>query len=78
MYTGPYEAREVIRKHEFYFPKGKKIKFDVLLTSYEYILIDTAVLKPIKWNCMVFLYYLNDILYFFMSLFISHIYFANL
>lgn len=33
--------------------KQKRIKFDVLLTSYEMINLDTAVLKPIKWECMV-------------------------
>ncbi|CAA7032933.1 unnamed protein product [Microthlaspi erraticum] len=33
--------------------KQKRIKFDVLLTSYEMINLDTAVLKPIKWECMI-------------------------
>ncbi|EFH45565.1 hypothetical protein ARALYDRAFT_328538 [Arabidopsis lyrata subsp. lyrata] len=53
MYTGTSEARDVIWEHEFYFPKGRKIKFDVLLTSYEMINQDTSVLKPIKWTCMI-------------------------
>lgn len=30
-----------------------RIKFDVLLTSYEMINLDSASLKPIKWECMV-------------------------
>lgn len=30
-----------------------RIKFDVLLTSYEMINLDTSSLKPIKWECMV-------------------------
>lgn len=55
MYTGTSEARDVIWEHEFYFPKRRKIKFDVLLTSYEMINQDTSVLKPIKWTCMVFI-----------------------
>lgn len=33
--------------------KQDRIKFDVLLTSYEMINLDTASLKPIKWECMV-------------------------
>lgn len=33
--------------------KPERIKFDVLLTSYEMINFDTASLKPIKWECMV-------------------------
>ncbi|KAL9230296.1 hypothetical protein vseg_005669 [Gypsophila vaccaria] len=33
--------------------KQDRIKFDVLLTSYEMINVDSASLKPIKWECMV-------------------------
>ncbi|KAG8375831.1 hypothetical protein BUALT_Bualt10G0141200 [Buddleja alternifolia] len=33
--------------------KQDRIKFDVLLTSYEMINMDTASLKPIKWECMI-------------------------
>ncbi|KAK6912519.1 Chromo domain [Dillenia turbinata] len=33
--------------------KQERIKFDVLLTSYEMINLDTASLKPIKWECMI-------------------------
>ena len=67
MYGGTSQARTVVRDHEFYFPKGHnkmigisgesrqdRIKFDVILTSYEMINVDTEVLKPIKWKCMVF------------------------
>lgn len=35
--------------------KQARIKFDVLLTSYEMINLDSASLKPIKWECMVLL-----------------------
>ena len=35
--------------------KQSRIKFDVLLTSYEMINMDSAVLKTIEWECMVFL-----------------------
>ncbi|KAL0833750.1 hypothetical protein Bca101_085639 [Brassica carinata] len=66
MYCGNSQARTVVRDHEFYFPKGHnkmigisgesrqdRIKFDVILTSYEMINVDTEVLKPIKWKCMI-------------------------
>ncbi|WCJ30367.1 Chromodomain-helicase-DNA-binding protein 5 [Euphorbia peplus] len=33
--------------------KQERIKFDVLLTSYEMINLDTASLKPIKWESMI-------------------------
>ncbi|XP_020236439.1 CHD3-type chromatin-remodeling factor PICKLE [Cajanus cajan] len=33
--------------------KQERIKFDVLLTSYEMINSDTSSLKPIKWECMI-------------------------
>ncbi|PIN15480.1 Chromodomain-helicase DNA-binding protein [Handroanthus impetiginosus] len=66
MYAGNAKARSVIKEHEFFHPKsdkkgkGKKseskqsrIKFDVLLASYEMINIDSSFLKPIKWECMI-------------------------
>ncbi|KAG6533555.1 hypothetical protein ZIOFF_007430 [Zingiber officinale] len=72
MYVGSSQAREVIRKYEFYYPKLKskkhkkkklmqssnqnkqaRIKFNVLLTSYEMINMDSAVLKSIEWECMI-------------------------
>ncbi|XP_051137067.1 CHD3-type chromatin-remodeling factor PICKLE-like [Andrographis paniculata] len=33
--------------------KQSRIKFDVLLTSYEMINMDSTSLKPIKWECMI-------------------------
>lgn len=33
--------------------KQDRIKFDVLLTSYEMINLDTTSLKPIQWECLV-------------------------
>lgn len=38
--------------------KQGKVKFDVLLTSYEMINLDTASIKAIKWQCMVRICYL--------------------
>ncbi|XP_075468801.1 chromodomain-helicase-DNA-binding protein 4 isoform X2 [Ascaphus truei] len=66
-YVGDKDSRAVIREHEFSFEDnairgGKKasrmkkeasVKFHVLLTSYELITIDMAVLGSIDWACLV-------------------------
>nr|UAT11603.1 chromodomain helicase DNA binding protein 5 [Latimeria menadoensis] len=66
-YTGDKDSRAVIRENEFSFEDnaikcGKKvfrmkkeaqIKFHVLLTSYELITIDQAILGSIAWACLV-------------------------
>lgn len=88
MYCGNSQARTVIRDHEFYFPKGhnkmtgingeskqERMKFDVILTSCEMINVDTEILKPIKWKCMVVLSYIIIIIImivYIYSLFFKH------
>ncbi|XP_047188872.1 chromodomain-helicase-DNA-binding protein 5 isoform X4 [Scophthalmus maximus] len=66
-YTGDKDSRAIIRENEFTFEdsavkSGRKvfrmkkdtpIKFHVLLTSYELITIDQAVLGSITWACLV-------------------------
>ncbi|XP_058857887.1 chromodomain-helicase-DNA-binding protein 5-like isoform X4 [Acipenser ruthenus] len=66
-YTGDKDSRAVIRENEFSFEEtpvkmGRKvfrmkkdtpIKFHVLLTSYELITIDQAILGSIEWACLV-------------------------
>ncbi|XP_039619569.1 chromodomain-helicase-DNA-binding protein 4-like isoform X2 [Polypterus senegalus] len=66
-YVGDKDSRAVIRENEFSFEDnaikgGKKasrmkkeaaVKFHVLLTSYELITIDMAVLGSINWACLV-------------------------
>ncbi|XP_051992516.1 chromodomain-helicase-DNA-binding protein 4-like isoform X1 [Xyrauchen texanus] len=66
-YVGDKDSRAIIRENEFSFENnairgGKKpsrmkkeasVKFHVLLTSYELITIDTAVLGSIDWACLV-------------------------
>ncbi|XP_056141606.1 chromodomain-helicase-DNA-binding protein 4 isoform X2 [Lampris incognitus] len=66
-YVGDKDSRAVIRENEFSFEGnairgGKKaskmkkdspVKFHVLLTSYELITIDQAVLGSIDWACLV-------------------------
>uniref|UniRef100_A0A914C339 Uncharacterized protein n=1 Tax=Acrobeloides nanus TaxID=290746 RepID=A0A914C339_9BILA len=66
-YAGDKDSRTVIREHEFSFVEGairggnkvsrlrtdQGIKFHVLLTSYELINIDRAILASIDWACLV-------------------------
>lgn len=66
-YLGPKDARAVIREHEFSFDEnairggqkaskvrqGCRVKFNVLLTSYEMICIDAATLGSVDWQILV-------------------------
>jgi chromodomain-helicase-DNA-binding protein 1 len=50
-YIGTASAREVIRKYEF-GPSNKKLKLNVLLTTYELTLRDAKELCDIKWQVL--------------------------
>ncbi|KAI0020490.1 P-loop containing nucleoside triphosphate hydrolase protein [Xylariomycetidae sp. FL0641] len=53
VYLGNSEARNTIREHELMFNGNpKKHKFNVLITSYEYILMDSEFLRSIKWQAL--------------------------
>lgn len=66
-YLGPKDARAVIREHEFSFDdnairggtkasklrQGCRVKFHVLLTSYEMICMDSATLGSVDWQVLV-------------------------
>ena len=48
-YLGNTESRKTIRDYEFYNANGK-LKFNILLTTYEYILKDRNELGHLKWQ----------------------------
>jgi len=50
-YIGTATAREVIRKYEF-GPSNKKLKLNVLLTTYELTLRDSKELCDVKWQVL--------------------------
>ncbi|XP_052187845.1 protein CHROMATIN REMODELING 5 isoform X2 [Diospyros lotus] len=55
VYVGTRASREVCQQFEFYTNKkgGRGIKFDALLTTYEVLLKDKAVLSKIKWSYLM-------------------------
>ncbi|EMD61660.1 hypothetical protein COCSADRAFT_96653 [Bipolaris sorokiniana ND90Pr] len=51
IYTGREEARNIIKEKELLVDNNpKKVKFNVLLTTYEYVLADWQFLQSIKWQ----------------------------
>ncbi|KAI7362566.1 SNF2 family DNA-dependent chromodomain-containing ATPase [Hortaea werneckii] len=53
VYNGNEAARKAIREYELLVNNNpKKVKFNVLLTTYEYILADATFLSQLKWQFM--------------------------
>lgn len=53
VFNGNESARNTIKEHELLVNNNPhKVKFNVLLTTYEYILLDTDFLSQIKWQFM--------------------------
>ncbi|KAJ3683795.1 hypothetical protein LUZ60_014022 [Juncus effusus] len=55
IYVGNRASREMCQQYEFYTDKktGRQTKFDTLITTYEVILKDKAVLSKIRWNYLM-------------------------
>ncbi|KAE8732378.1 Chromatin remodeling complex subunit isoform 1 [Hibiscus syriacus] len=55
VYVGTRASREVCQQYEFYNDKQivRLIKFNTLLTTYEVVLKDKAVLSKIRWNYLM-------------------------
>lgn len=53
VYNGNEASRKIIREYELFVDGNpKKVKFNVLLTTYEYILADSGILSQLKWQFM--------------------------
>ncbi|CAC9894770.1 unnamed protein product [Aureobasidium pullulans] len=53
VYNGNEASRKILREHELLVDGNpKKTKFNVMLTTYEYILLDSAFLSQMKWQFM--------------------------
>ncbi|KAI9891838.1 MAG: hypothetical protein M1814_002403 [Vezdaea aestivalis] len=51
IYNGGDKARNVIKEHELFVDSySKRTKFHVLITTYEYCLLDASFLSQIKWQ----------------------------
>jgi len=58
VYHGNVDARDKLRQFEFYYdsdaPHVQNVfKFNVIVTTYETILTDSAILRPIRWEYVV-------------------------
>lgn len=49
-YLGNRPAREAIRNTEFYLPGTKRLKFNVVITTYEIVLKDKDIMGNIRWQ----------------------------
>lgn len=51
IYTGGPQARDMIREHEMFADEGqKKTKFNIMITTYEFVIKDWELLKGIPWQ----------------------------
>lgn len=52
-YLGDVQSREIIRQYEWCFDGSKKLKFNTILTTYEILLKDKAILGAISWSALL-------------------------
>jgi chromodomain-helicase-DNA-binding protein 1 len=54
VYLGDLASRRIIQATEFFFDgKGRKIKFNILITTYETIISDYETLGTIRWAALI-------------------------
>jgi chromodomain-helicase-DNA-binding protein 4 len=56
VYQGDKDSRKCIQSHEMYAFEGNTL-FDALVTSYEFVQLDKAILQKIKWSTIVSKYF---------------------
>lgn len=52
-YLGDIQSREMIRQYEWSFESNKRLKFNVILTTYEILLKDKAFLGSLNWAVLL-------------------------
>ncbi|XP_050433310.1 chromodomain-helicase-DNA-binding protein 1 isoform X2 [Adelges cooleyi] len=52
-YIGDVESRNIIRETEWCFEGSKRLKFNVILTTYEILLKDSLILSSLSWACLM-------------------------
>jgi chromodomain-helicase-DNA-binding protein 7 len=52
-YVGSRARRSILEAYDFFFPDSKIPKFDILLTTYEFVLKSANVLQTIHWRVVV-------------------------
>lgn len=53
VYHGDAKTREVIHQYEWNYPSSSRVKFHILVTSYEMLLTEQARLSKVAWKYMV-------------------------
>ena len=53
IYHGIKKRREIMKKYLFFYDKSLKTKFNVLITTYEYIMKEEQLFSSINWKCIV-------------------------
>ena len=52
-FYGIKERRNLIKMYEFFYPKTRIPKFDILITTYEYILKELRLISEIHWQAII-------------------------
>ncbi|KAH7443566.1 hypothetical protein KP509_02G040400 [Ceratopteris richardii] len=53
VFSGSAEDRNIIKEYEFYYPKSQRVKFNVLLTSFEILMKEQGFLSKHEWQYVI-------------------------